>query len=96
MTKKEYEDMIEDCKLYDEHIVKYACKKLNINQKTLAYYIGVSEGTVNRWASKNDEVPFTSYLFLTLLVEHFKISKQLDKYQNFFKLFNELSMEPKK
>lgn len=56
----------------EDNIVKLTCKELGITQKELAERIGVSEPTMNRWASKPREIPENGINHLNLLIENKK------------------------
>ncbi|MFA6139023.1 MAG: hypothetical protein WC667_13195 [Sulfurimonas sp.] len=49
--------------------VKKICKFLNVKQKELSEIIGVSEVTVNRWASGSVVTPF-------VIVKHFELLEE--------------------
>lgn len=73
-----------------ENIVKYVCSELDITQKALSEEIGVSEGTVNRWSAKPDEVPLQTKKTLNLLLENAQLKANQEKLQKAISLLEEL------
>jgi DNA-binding transcriptional regulator YiaG len=82
IIKKKREDM--------KNIVKYVCKELNITQKILAEEIGVSEGTVNRWSAKPEDVPLQTHKTLQLLLENAQLKENQEKLQKAISLLEEV------
>jgi transcriptional regulator with XRE-family HTH domain len=60
-----------------KNIVKYVCKELNITQKILAEEIGVSEGTVNRWSAKPEDISLQTHKTLQLLLENTQLKENI-------------------
>ncbi len=73
-----------------KNMVKYVCSELNITQKTLAEEIGVSEGTVNRWSAKPDELPLQIQKTLNLLLENVQLKSNQEKLQKALALIEEV------
>jgi|GEM_PF-1180365 len=82
LINKKREDM--------KNIVKYVCAELNITQKALAEEIGVSEGTVNRWSAKPDEVPLQTQKTLKILLENAQLKENQEKLQKAISLLEEV------
>jgi transcriptional regulator with XRE-family HTH domain len=74
----------------ENNIVKRVCKELGVTQKELAEVIGVSEGTVNRWASKPEEITVQANNTFNLILENIELKQKIVKYEDFFKLLSEL------
>lgn len=73
-----------------KNIVKYVCNELDITQKALAEEIGVSEGTVNRWSAKPDEVPLQTQKTLKILLENSQLKENQEKIQKAISLLEEV------
>ena len=73
-----------------ENIVKYVCKELNITQKILAEYVGVSEDTVNRWSAKPDDIPLQTHKTFLLLLENTQLKRNQKKIQKIILLLDEI------
>lgn len=73
-----------------KNIVKYTCNELGITQKTLSEKIGVSEGTVNRWSAKPDEVPEQTKKTLQLLLENNQLKENQEKLLTAISLLEEV------
>ncbi len=73
-----------------KNIVKYVCAELNITQKALSEEIGVSEGTVNRWSAKPDEIPLQTQKTLKLLLENEQLKQNQQKLQTALSLLEEV------
>ena len=73
-----------------ENIVKYVCSELDMTQKALSEEIGVSEGTVNRWSAKPDEVPLQTQKTLQLLLENAQLKENQQKLQQALSLLEEV------
>jgi DNA-binding transcriptional regulator YiaG len=82
LINKKREDM--------KNIVKYVCSELDITQKALAEEIGVSEGTVNRWSAKPDEVPLQTQKTLKILLENAQLKENQEKLQKAISLLEEV------
>jgi hypothetical protein len=82
LINKKREDM--------KNIVKYVCNELDITQKALAEEIGVSEGTVNRWSAKPDEVPLQTQKTLKILLENSQLKENQEKIQKAISLLEEV------
>lgn len=70
----------------ENNIVKQVCKELGVTQKELAEELGVSEGTVNRWASKPEEVTPQAMKTFNLILENVELKRKVNKYSDFFKM----------
>ena len=77
-------------KKYLSNPVKRICHVLNINQKSLSLKIGVSEGTVNRWASEPSQIPSYTLTFFTVLEENHIMKQKLLLVDTFFSSFKEI------
>lgn len=73
-----------------KNMVKYVCSELNITQKALSEEIGVSEGTVNRWSAKPDELPLQTQKTLKLLLENEQLKQNQQKMQTAISLLEEV------
>lgn len=73
-----------------KNMVKYVCTELNITQKALAEEIGVSEGTVNRWSAKPDELPLQIQKTLNLLLENVQLKSNQEKLKKALALIEEV------
>lgn len=73
-----------------KNMVKYVCAELNITQKALSEEIGVSEGTVNRWSAKPDEIPLQTQKTLKLLLENEQLKQNQQKLQTALSLLEEI------
>ncbi len=73
-----------------KNMVKYVCTELNITQKALSEEIGVSEGTVNRWSAKPDELPLQIQKTLKLLLENMQLKTNQEKLQKALALIEEV------
>ena len=73
-----------------KNMVKYVCSELNITQKALSEEIGVSEGTVNRWSAKPDEIPLQIQKTLKLLLENEQLKQNQQKLQTALSLLEEV------
>ena len=73
-----------------KNIVKYVCSELDITQKALAEDIGVSEGTVNRWSAKPEDVPLQTHKTLLLLLENAQLKANQDKLHKAISLLEEV------
>lgn len=73
-----------------KNIVKYVCAELNITQKALSEEIGVSEGTVNRWSAKPDEVPLQTQKTLKILLENEQLKENQKKLLTALSLLEEV------
>jgi DNA-binding transcriptional regulator YiaG len=73
-----------------KNIVKYVCSELDITQKALAEEIGVSEGTVNRWSAKPEDVPLQTHKTLLLLLENAQLKANQDKLHKAISLLEEV------
>lgn len=73
-----------------KNMVKYVCTELNITQKALSEEIGVSEGTVNRWSAKPDEIPLQIQKTLKLLLENEQLKQNQQKLQTALSLLEEV------
>lgn len=73
-----------------KNMVKYVCTELNITQKALSEEIGVSEGTVNRWSAKPDELPLQIQKTLKLLLENVQLKSNQEKLQKALALIEEV------
>jgi len=82
ILKKKREDM--------KNIVKYVCSELNITQKALSEEIGVSEGTVNRWSAKPEDVPIQTHKTLKILLENALLKENQKKLQTAISLLEEV------
>jgi len=82
ILKKKREDM--------KNIVKYVCSELDITQKTLSEEIGVSEGTVNRWSAKPEDVPLQTQKTLKILLENAQLKENQEKLQKAISLLEEV------
>ena len=82
IIKKKREDM--------KNIVKYVCSELNITQKALSEDIGVSEGTVNRWSAKPEDVPLQTQKTLKILLENAQLKENHKKLQTAISLLEEV------
>lgn len=82
IIKKKREDM--------KNLVKYVCSELNITQKTLSEEIGVSEGTVNRWSAKPEDIPLQTKKTLQLLLENAQLKENQEKLQKAISLLEEV------
>lgn len=82
IIKKKREDM--------KNIVKYVCNELNITQKALAEEIGVSEGTVNRWSAKPEDVPLQTQKTLKILLENAQLKENQKKLETALSLLEEV------
>jgi DNA-binding XRE family transcriptional regulator len=82
LINKKREDM--------KNIVKYVCSELDITQKALAEEIGVSEGTVNRWSAKPDEVPLQTQKTLKILLEYAQLKENQEKLLKAISLLEEV------
>lgn len=76
--------------MLEENIVKLTCKELGITQKELAERMNVSEGTVNRWSSKPDEIPPQSTKMFDLLIENQILKSKTEKINTIFTLIKEI------
>ncbi|MDD5400135.1 MAG: helix-turn-helix transcriptional regulator [Sulfurimonas sp.] len=70
--------------------VKNICSTMNLTQIELSKLMGVSEGTVNRWSSKPNEIPLQTIYFMNLIIEHSFLLNKLEKYFLFTSLIKEL------
>jgi len=82
IIKKKREDM--------KNIVKYVCNELDITQKALSEEIGVSEGTVNRWSAKPEDVPLQTQKTLKILLENAQLKENQKKLQTAISLLEEV------
>lgn len=82
ILKKKREDM--------KNIVKYVCNELDITQKALAEEIGVSEGTVNRWSAKPEDIPLQTQKTLKILLENAQLKENQEKIQKAISLLEEV------
>ena len=73
-----------------KNIVKYVCNELDITQKALAEEIGVSEGTVNRWSAKPEDVPLQTQKTLKILLENAQLKENQKKLKTALSLLNEV------
>lgn len=73
-----------------KNIVKYICTELNITQKALSEEIGVSEGTVNRWSAKPEDVPLQTQKTLKILLENAQLKENQKKLQTAISLLEEV------
>ena len=73
-----------------KNIVKYVCNELDITQKALAEEIGVSEGTVNRWSAKPEDVPLQTHKTLLLLLENAQLKANQEKLHKAISLLEEV------
>ena len=67
----------------DENIVKQTCKELGVTQKELSERLGVSDGTVRKWASQT-EPPEWGIKFLNLLVKNKQTKEKYELFTNAF------------
>ena len=74
----------------EDNLVKQVCSKLGITQKELAKKLDVTEQTIVRWVKKPEEITAQSLFTLNLLLENVELKNRVDKYKNFFELFDEL------
>jgi len=72
------------------NLIKETCKALGITQKELAEKMGVAEGTVNRWASKPDEITEQAQKTLQLLLENNSLKANAGKVKTLFNLIEEI------
>lgn len=70
--------------------VKNICSIMDLTQVELSKLMGVSEGTVNRWSSKPDEIPLQTIYFMDLIIEHSLLLNKLEKYFLVTSLIKEL------
>lgn len=96
-NRKQQTTYLEIYKMYLElkrermkNMVKYVCSELNITQKALSEEIGVSEGTVNRWSAKPDELPLQTQKTLKLLLENAELKQNQQKLQTAISLLEEV------
>jgi len=73
-----------------KNIVKYVCSELDITQKALAEEIGVSEGTVNRWSAKPEDMPLQTQKTLKILLENAQLKENQNKLQTALSLLEEV------
>lgn len=73
-----------------KNIVKYVCSELDITQKALAEEIGVSEGTVNRWSAKPEDVPLQTQKTLKILLENAQLKENQKKLETALSLLEEV------
>ena len=73
--------------------VKRGCYNLKINQKELSILLGVSEGTVNRWASKKIIIPLPMKNAIFQLETNQLLKMQLERYDTFFSLMTDITRE---
>ena len=73
-----------------KNMVKYVCSELNITQKALSEKIGVSEGTVNRWSAKPDEIPLQTQKTLKILLENSQLQDNQKKLLKAISLIEEV------
>lgn len=73
-----------------ENIVKYVCNELDMTQKALAEEIGVSEGTVNRWSAKPEEITPQAKKMFQLLLENAQLKEKQQKLQQALSLLEEV------
>lgn len=96
-NRKQQTTYLEIYKLYLElkrekmkNMVKYVCSELNITQRALSEEIGVSEGTVNRWSAKPDEIPLQTQKTLKLILENFQLKDNQEKLLKAISLIEEV------
>ena len=82
ILKKKREDM--------KNIVKYVCSELDITQKALSEEIGVSEGTVNRWSAKPEDIPLQTQKTLKILLENAQLKDNQNKLLTALSLLEEV------
>ncbi|MCX6077024.1 MAG: helix-turn-helix transcriptional regulator [Campylobacterales bacterium] len=75
--------------------IKDICLFLDITQKELSERMGVSEGTVNRWSSKPDEIPNQTLYFINLIAYNSILLFELEKYRLMTSLLKEVLSERK-
>lgn len=73
-----------------KNIVKYVCTELSITQKTLSEEIGVSEGTVNRWSAKPEDIPLQTQKTLKILLENAQLKENQVKLKTALSLLEEV------
>ncbi|MDR2790258.1 MAG: helix-turn-helix domain-containing protein [Campylobacteraceae bacterium] len=64
-----------------DNIVKKTCKELGITRQELAERVGVSETTVNRWASSPDEMPLQAVKTFELLLQNKELQDFVDTFK---------------
>ncbi len=74
----------------EDNLIKKICKELGMTQKELAKKLDVTEQTIVRWVKKPEEITPQSIFTLNLLLENSKLKSKVDKYKDFFILFDEL------
>jgi len=70
--------------------VENICRALKITQKELAVKMGVSEGTVNRWTSKPENIPTQTIYMFSLLKENIELREQNKKIKELSRLLNSI------
>lgn len=75
-----------------ENPVKRICKILDLKQKQLAEELHVSDVTVNRWASKNVEVPAPTLRTFDILEENKILKEKVEKVDLILTTLNELKV----
>ncbi len=73
--------------------VKRCCFNLKITQKELSRLLGVSDGTVNRWASKKIIIPLPMKKAIFQLETNQLLKMRLEKYDTFFSLMADITKE---
>jgi transcriptional regulator with XRE-family HTH domain len=68
-----------------ENIVKKTCKELGITRQELAERIGVSETSINRWASSPEEMPLQAIKTFELLLKNKELQEFFDTFQKLLK-----------
>ena len=73
----------------ENNIVKRVCKELGVTQKELAEKIGVHEGTVRQWSSK-EELPEWAIKFFDVLIDNKKKDSIISALKTFKSALHEL------
>jgi DNA-binding XRE family transcriptional regulator len=70
----------------EENIVKKTCKELNVTRQKLAELIGVSETSINRWASNPKEMPLQAIKTFEILLENKRLKEFSDTFKKLLQL----------
>lgn len=78
------------CKQVVNFPLRRICKVLHVSQKELASRMGVSEVSVNRWASNESQIPLVNLRMFDLLEANVLLQQKLEKTQRLFDAFEEI------